>query len=157
MRPRQQAGDGAVRTTGFPCVPACVKPPDTHALCYAALHPLILNKQNTLLHGRLPFPYPPTQSPQLTVDEYLAAKPDPVYPFSRPVCGHMNADHLEVRRPLLGWAGEESCGTEMCNRAGEGREGQDPQPPRAPFREPTHRSRAATRRTRLRHPLRLRR
>ncbi|KXZ44540.1 hypothetical protein GPECTOR_65g158 [Gonium pectorale] len=30
---------------------------------------------------------------RLTVAEYLAARPDPVYPFSAPVCGHMNADH----------------------------------------------------------------
>ncbi|GLC36852.1 hypothetical protein PLESTB_000775700 [Pleodorina starrii] len=33
------------------------------------------------------------RAPRLTVDEYLAAKPDPVYPFSGPVCGHMNVDH----------------------------------------------------------------
>lgn len=30
---------------------------------------------------------------RMSVEEYLAAKPDPVYAFSAPVCGHMNADH----------------------------------------------------------------
>ncbi|KAG2431657.1 hypothetical protein HYH02_013234 [Chlamydomonas schloesseri] len=41
------------------------------------------------------------RAPKLTVDEYLSAKPDPVYPFSRPVCGHMNADHQEDGKAMI--------------------------------------------------------
>ncbi|GIL90920.1 hypothetical protein Vretimale_17126 [Volvox reticuliferus] len=41
------------------------------------------------------------RAPRLTVDEYLAAKPDPVYSFSAPVCGHMNADHVEDNKAII--------------------------------------------------------
>lgn len=31
---------------------------------------------------------------KVTAEEYAAAQPDPVAPFSGPVCGHMNEDHV---------------------------------------------------------------
>jgi hypothetical protein len=48
---------------------------------------------------------------QMSVEDYLAAKPDPIYAFSAPVCGHMNADHdavsgavtLALARHLPAW------------------------------------------------------
>jgi hypothetical protein len=42
---------------------------------------------------------------QVSVEQYVSAKPDPVAPFSKPVAGHMNADHAD--------ATGESCITEM--------------------------------------------
>jgi len=34
-------------------------------------------------------------------DEYLAAREDPVMPFSAPVCGHMNADHADANVAMV--------------------------------------------------------
>mgnify|MGYP006282362605 CR=1 FL=1 len=36
-----------------------------------------------------------THLPQVTTEQYLAASPDPVAAFAGPVCGHMNADHMQ--------------------------------------------------------------
>ena len=33
---------------------------------------------------------------QISGEEYFAAKPDPISPFSGPVAGHMNADHEDA-------------------------------------------------------------
>ncbi|GFR50173.1 hypothetical protein Agub_g12339 [Astrephomene gubernaculifera] len=49
------------------------------------------------------------RAPRLTVEEYLAARPDPVYPFSGPVCGHMNADHQEDSKMMI----KHYCGLEV--------------------------------------------
>ncbi|KAG2483651.1 hypothetical protein HYH03_017454 [Edaphochlamys debaryana] len=38
---------------------------------------------------------------KMTVEEYLAAKPDPVYGFSGPVCSHMNADHVDDSKAVI--------------------------------------------------------
>ena len=48
----------------------------------------------------------PARSPrmhckQITEEEYGAAQPDPVAPFSAPVAGHMNADHAEATVAMM--------------------------------------------------------
>ena len=37
----------------------------------------------------------------MTAEEYFAAKPDPVSPFSGPVAAHMNADHESATRAIV--------------------------------------------------------
>jgi len=34
-------------------------------------------------------------------DDYVSAQPDPVMPFSAPVCGHMNADHADANVAMV--------------------------------------------------------
>ena len=43
----------------------------------------------------------PCEACQVTPEEYAAAAPDPVYEFSQPVAGHMNADHAEATAAIV--------------------------------------------------------
>lgn len=60
-----------------------------------------------LSHFRIPCH---TRAPQqMSGEEYLGSKPDPVAKFAAPVCGHMNDDHQVSPGvpglPLLGFGG----------------------------------------------------
>lgn len=50
------------------------------------------------ISARLP---PPAAPPQITAEEYAEAAPDPIYQFSAPVAGHMNADHADATRAMV--------------------------------------------------------
>ena len=38
---------------------------------------------------------------QVAADAFWAAEPDPVAAFSKPVCGHMNADHADSTKAIV--------------------------------------------------------
>lgn len=38
---------------------------------------------------------------QVSGKDYTAASPDPVAPFSAPICGHMNADHSDSTAAMV--------------------------------------------------------
>ena len=38
---------------------------------------------------------------QVTSEEYAAAQPDPIAPFSAPVAGHMNDDHADATAAMI--------------------------------------------------------
>ena len=43
----------------------------------------------------------PCEVCQVAPEEYAAAAPDPVYEFSQPVAGHMNADHAKATAAIV--------------------------------------------------------
>ncbi|EFN51899.1 hypothetical protein CHLNCDRAFT_139512 [Chlorella variabilis] len=58
-----------------------------------------LFRMNEIVSARLVAGFAP--SGKITEEEYGAAQPDPVAPFSAPVAGHMNADHAEATVAMM--------------------------------------------------------